>query len=155
MSVAWDIRTRDGFWLTGVVGSGPHGTGQVWVRDLWHVLLERSATLPDGLDRDLVVSASHGRETEFTCYLGYTSRAPVDIEGIAGVVQIEILGHDYAVASLSSTQEDVIAAYLGADAWATEQGRSVNRAILGLEMYREAPRPIGEPVEVEIWIPLV
>ncbi len=69
------IDSRDEMWVTGVVNSGPHDTGQQWVREMWQAFLKREGDLPDGLDRSVFVSPCHGRETEFTCYLGYASES--------------------------------------------------------------------------------
>ena len=147
------IVSCDAFWLTGVVNSGPHATGREWVRALWADFLARQGEVPDGFDRSVYVSLCHGRETEFTCYLGFASEqqaasVPDDM------VSILLPAHEYGVATVSGSQEDVMEAYGALPAWIRQQGREVNREILWLELYTAPPRPIGEPIELEIWLPL-
>jgi predicted transcriptional regulator YdeE len=148
------IVSRDAFWLTGMVNSGPHATGREWVRALWTAFLDRHGELPDGLDRSVFVSPCHGRETEFTCYLGYASpEEPTNVTD--GFVSVLIPAHEYGVATVSGSQDDVMRAYGDLPAWIAAQGRQVNREILWLEQYSAPPRPIGEPITLEIWLPLV
>jgi AraC family transcriptional regulator len=150
---AFRIEHQDAFWLVGVVGSGPHETGPHWVRRMWREFLDRQGDLPDGLDRSVFVSPCHGRETEFTCYLGYPSATKP--EHLAdGMVSILIPSHEYGVATVSGAQEDVRRVYGALPAWIGEQGREVNREILWLERYTEPPRPIGEQIDLQILLPL-
>ncbi|HVL26495.1 MAG TPA: GyrI-like domain-containing protein [Thermomicrobiales bacterium] len=148
------IATRDAFWLTGMVDSGPHATGREWVRAMWADFLARQDELPETLDRSVFVSPCHGRETEFTCYLGFASeQQPSHVPD--GMVSILVPAHDYGVATVSGSQEVVIQAYGALPAWIVQQGRQVNREILWLELYTAPPRPIGDPIDLEIWLPLV
>jgi len=149
------IVSRDAFWLTGMVNSGPHATGRQWVRALWAEFLARQDELPDGLDRSIFVSPCHGRETEFTFYLGYTSAEPPAFVP-SGMVSILVPAHDYGVATIvSGSQEDVMQTYGALPTWIRQQGREVNREILWLELYAAPPRPVGEAIDQEIWLPLV
>jgi predicted transcriptional regulator YdeE len=148
------IVSRDAFWLTGMVGSGPHATGRQWVRATWSDFLSRQDALPDGLDRTVFVSPCHRRETEFTCYLGYASPdEPAKVPD--GMVSILIPPHEYGVATVSGSQDDVNQVYVSLPAWIMQQDRQVNREILWLEQYTAPPRPIGEPIDLEIWLPLL
>jgi AraC family transcriptional regulator len=150
---AFRMDQKDAFWLVGMVGSGPHESGPHWVRRMWRAFLDRQDDLPDGLDRSTFLSPCHGRETEFTCYLGYRSaRKPENLAD--GMVSIMIPSHEFGVATVSGTQEDVRQAYGALPAWLSGQGREVNREILWLELYSAPPRPIGEPIDLEIWLPL-
>lgn len=147
------IEPRAACWVTGMVDSGPHVTGRQWVRAMWDRFLSREHDLSGGLDRSVFVSPCHGRETEFTCYLGYASDArPERVPD--GMVSILVPEHDYAVAVVSGSQEDVMRAYADLPAWAEDQGRDVNRELLWLELYNTPPRPIGERIDLEIWMPL-
>lgn len=147
------IESRHAAWVTGMVNSGPHQTGQQWVRAMWDAFLSRQDELPDGIDRSTFVSPCHGRETEFTCYLGYESASrPETVPD--GMVSIFIPAHQYAVAVVSGSQDDVIATYSALHAWVPGQGREVNGEILWLERYMTPPRPIGGQIDLEIWLPL-
>ncbi len=70
------------------------------------------------------------------------------------MVSIRIPAHEYAVATISGSQDDVRQVYADLPAWAEEQGRAWNTSILWLELYTEPPRPIGERIDLEIWLPL-
>jgi len=149
------MEDRPACWLTGVVGSGPHANGGEWVRELWARFLGRADELPEGLDRSVFVSPCHGRETEFTCYLGYAGESPVPASDLPdGFVSILIPAHRYGVATVSGDQADVTAVYGDLPRWIEGQGATTDREILWLELYRERPRPIGERIDLEIWLPL-
>jgi predicted transcriptional regulator YdeE len=120
---------------------------------MWADFLARQDDLPEDLDRSVFVSPCHGRETEFTCYLGYASEQPNSVPD--GMVSILVPAHEYGVATVSGLQEDVMHAYGALPAWIAEQGRQVNREIVWLELYAAPPRPIGDPIDLEIWLPLV
>ena len=148
------LDSRDEMWVTGMVNSGPHETGPQWVREMWRDFFSRDAELPEGLDRSAFISPCHGRETEFTCYLGHASSSrPVSVPD--GMVSIRIPPHEYAVATVSGSQDDVRQTYADLPAWAKEQGRQWNTSLLWLEFYRESPHPIGERIDLEIWLPLL
>lgn len=143
---------RPANWLVGIAGSGPHATGRVWVRQLWDRFLAIADDLPGDLDRSVYVCPCHGRETEFTYYLGFTSQEPVD-DLPDGVVCIELPTHIYGVGNISGSQDDVMRLYHDLPAWMAAQGKPSNREILWLERYPSPPSPIGERIDLEVWLP--
>ena len=147
------LANRPEFWLVGVGASGPHEGAQIWVRRLWDRFLGMADELPDGLDRSVYVSPCHGRETEFTIYIGYTM--PNDPGELAdGLVKVRIPAHTYGVGTVSGTQAEVNRLYGELPAWMDAQGTPTNREILWLEIYPDPPRPIGEPIDLEVWLPV-
>lgn len=144
---------RPASWLVGIVGSGPHETGRTWVRQLWDRFLVIADSLPGDLDRSVYVCPCHGRETEFTYYLGFTS--PVQVGNLPeGMVCIELPAHTYGVCRVSGSQEDVMRLYHELSSWMAAQGEPSNLEILWLELYDAPPRPIGERIDLEVWLPV-
>ena len=145
--------SREGCWLTGLVTTGPFSDAHERVTACWDEIAARYREL--GLDEEPVewLSPCHGRETEFTCYLGLISPEPVASIPEA-MVTIELRPHDYAVASFKGTQEQLIEVYHDLDTWIVKQGRERNYQSLWLESY---PRPYErsqDDLELEIWLPL-
>lgn len=147
------IDSRDACWLTGLVSTGPFDGAHERITALWQELAMRYREI--GLRDEPVewLSPCHGRETEFTCYLGLTSDDPVS-EVPDGMVAIELRPHEYAVASFRGSQEELMAVYQDLDEWIVTQGRERNDAVLWLESY---PRPYKQSqpnLELDIWLPL-
>lgn len=151
-----DVRLdrRESFWLTGLVSTGPFTDANRRISRLWQELVarRRELDLPDAPDEWL--SLCHGRETEFSCYLGVGTSEPL-AEVPEDMVSVEVLPHDYAVARAEGTQDDVNAVYTQLPAWIEEQGQAWNRSILWIEVYPEPYRDGQTELNFEVWLPLV
>jgi predicted transcriptional regulator YdeE len=143
--------TRDGFWLTGLVSTGPYADANERISGLWDELVLRQDEMEIPSEW---LSLCHGRETEFSCYLGLGS---VERPSIVpkGMVTVEVPTHEYAVARVSGSQDDVNAVYTYLPAWSGAHGREWNRSILWIEVYPEPYRHGTTELKFEIWLPLV
>ena len=145
------IAYRDGFWLTGLVSTGPFSDANTRISALWEELVNKYG---EDAQPDEWLSLCHGRETEFTCYLGVASASRPGIVP-DGLMLCEVKPHEYAVASVSGTQEDVNAVYLQLPTWIEAQGREWNDAILWIEAYPEPYRDGQTELDFKVWLPLV
>lgn len=145
--------SRDGCWLTGLVTTGPFTDAHQRVTAKWDELAERYKEIGLDGEPDEWLSPCHGRETEFSCYLGLTSPDPV-ASVPEGMVSIELRPDEYAVATFKGSQEELIEVYTDLDRWIVEQGRERNYRVLWLESY-PTPYQRNQPdLELELWLPL-
>src|SRR5689334_25313466 len=101
---------KEAFWLAGVSGSGPYATSQAWVPPLWDTFVRRANELPATLDRSAYVCPTHGRETEFTYYIGFAAaEEPAGLP--AGTLCIQVLAHTYAVGRMRGPQSAINPTY--------------------------------------------
>ena len=146
--------SREGFWLTGLVSTGPFTDANERISSLWTGLVRRQDELAVQASPEEWLSLCHGRETEFSCYLGLaTPERPATIP--EGMVSIEVVPHEYAVATVEGTQDDVNAVYTQLPEWAAAHGREWNRSILWIESYPEPYRDGETQLNFEVWLPLV
>lgn len=145
--------SRDGCWLTGLVTTGSFTDAHERVTARWDELAARYQEI--GLPGEPAewLSPCHGRETEFSCYLGLTSPEPV-VAVPEGMVSIELRPHEYAVASFRGSQSELIETYHDLDAWIAAQGRERDVAVLWLESYPRPYQRTQPDLELEIWLPL-
>jgi predicted transcriptional regulator YdeE len=143
--------TRDGFWVTGLVSTGPFVGANERISRLWDELVSRQDEMDVASEW---LSLCHGRETEFSCYLGLGSDERPSIVP-KGMVTVQVPPHEYAVASVSGTQDDVNAIYTYLPAWVGAHDREWNRSILWIEAYPEPYRDDTTELNFEIWLPLV
>src|ERR1043165_299599 len=87
---------KEAFWLVGVSASGPYAIAQTWIPPLWDTFVRRANELPPTLDRSAYVCPTHGRETEFTYYIGFAAGEELT-ELPTGMLCIQILAHTYVV----------------------------------------------------------
>jgi AraC family transcriptional regulator len=148
------VASRDGFWLTGLVSTGPFTDAHRRISNLWEELIARQGELDLPGPPDEWLSLCHGRETEFSCYLGVATDERLAIVP-AGMVAVEVPPHEYAVARVEGTQDDVHAVYTYLPAWIEEQGQKWNRTILWIEAYPEPYRDSQTELDFEVWLPLM
>lgn len=148
------IASREGFWLVGLVSTGSFRDANARIGALWEELVARRAELKLPRDPGEWLSLCHGRETEFTCYLGLA--LPEEPPSVPrGMVAIEVPPHEYGVASVRGTQADVNAVYTQLPAWIEAQDREWNRSILWIESYPEPYRDGETELHFDIWLPLL
>lgn len=142
------------FWVVGLGGVGPYTTARQWVMPLWEEFIRRREELPASVDRSLYISPCHGRETEFTFYVGFASREEI-VAPPPGMICIRILAHQYVVGQVRGPRAEIERVYAALPAWAEAHGRSTNKAILWLETYPDGPchDPDG-PFTFDIHLPL-
>lgn len=146
--------TRDGFWLVGLVSTGPYADAHERMTALWRTIDDRQGELALDSEPDEWVSLCHGRETEFSCYIGVAMPVvPTNVPD--GMVAVEVLPHEYAVSPVRGTQDDVNAVYTQLPAWIEGQGRVWDRAALWLEVYPVPYRDDQTEMHFEVWLPLV
>lgn len=147
------LTSREGSWLTGLVTSGPFTDAHERVTAQWEELTARYREIGLGEPAEWL-APSHARETEFTYYIGLEHAEPFTTIP-ERMVSIELRPREYAVASFTGSQDELIQVYTDLDAWIVRQGRERDSRSLWLESY---PRPYrrGERVlQLAIWLPLV
>ncbi|HEX2037155.1 MAG TPA: GyrI-like domain-containing protein [Chloroflexota bacterium] len=134
----YHFETKGEFWLVGLGSCGPYKQAREWVLPLWEALLRRQHELPPVVDRSVYVSPYHGRETEFTCYVGLAAREEV-VDLPPGMRCIRIPTHTYAVGSVRGSRAEIDEVYRTLPEWAEAQGRRPDKGSLWLEIHPQAP----------------
>lgn len=125
-----------------------------WAMPIWRELFDKEDVLPIGADRSAYISPCHGRESEFAFYGGFAYNERSD-QVPEGFVAFYVPPHTNAVGVVNGGRDAIAEVYGELPAWVEEQGRSVNRSILWLEVYRE--RPVLErdgPFQFEVVLPV-
>lgn len=147
------METRDGFWLVGLVSTGPYTDAHERITALWRTIVGRQGELALASEHAGWMSLCHGRETEFSCYIGVAMAArPAEVPD--GMVAVEVLPHEYAVAPVRGTQDDVNAVYTMLPGWIEARGREWDRSTLWLESYPAPYHDDQTEMHFEVWLPL-
>lgn len=153
------ITELDACWLIGLGSAGPYFAPDAldhnWVHPIWREFLRRVDELPAAPVGRSYISPVHSRESDFTFYCGVTvSQQPTEIP--SGMVNLYLPAHTYAVGHVEGPRSQIEAVYRQLPEWVAAQGRSVNRAILSLEVYPHGPNLELDGIHhYDIYLPLL
>jgi predicted transcriptional regulator YdeE len=148
------LARREVGWLTGLVTTGPFDGAHARVTAQWEELAARHREIGLEGEPDEWLAPSHGRETEFTYYIGLPHAAPLAAVP-DGMVAIELRPHEYAVASFAGSQDELLQVYADMVGWIVRKGRELYTLLLWLESYLRPYRRGERHLELEIWLPLI
>jgi predicted transcriptional regulator YdeE len=156
------LQKKDGYhfvdcaesWFVGLGSVGPYRTSRAWVMPIWEELIRRQGELPASVDRSVYLSPCHGRESEFTFWIGFACREEI-MNPPTGMSCFRLPPHTYAVGEVRRPREEIDRLYDTRGPWADSEGRPTNPSILWLEIYRQPPAadPAG-PFDYDIYLPL-
>lgn len=145
--------------LIGLGSTGPYFDPDVpganWVHPIWREFLRRVDELPPEADRTSFVSPVHSRESDFTFYCGATVlEEPVAVP--SGMISLYLPAHTYAVGHVEGTRARIETVYRQLPQWVAAQGRTVNSAILSLEVYPHGPNLAPNGIHnYDIYLPVL
>jgi predicted transcriptional regulator YdeE/catechol 2,3-dioxygenase-like lactoylglutathione lyase family enzyme len=150
----FEIVARDESWFVGLNTSGPFATARQRVMRSWHEIKARQGELPASVDRSRFIAPSHGRQHEFTYYVGFAAPTEV-LELPEGMHCFQLPAKSYAFGSVRGPAEEINRTYAELPKWARTKGWEVNKEILWLEIYPEPPSDDPtDPFHFDIYLPV-